>query len=31
MKKFLYIIALAAIALLARSEVIPKDGSFLPC
>ena len=29
MKKFLYIIALAAIALLARSEVIPKDGSFL--
>ena len=29
MKKFLYIIAFAAIALLARSEVIPKDGSFL--
>ena len=29
MKKFLYIIAFAAIALLARSEVIPRDGSFL--
>ena len=29
MKKFLYIIAFAAIALLARSEVIPNDGSFL--
>ena len=29
MKKFLYIIVFAAVALLARSEVIPKDGSFL--